>query len=364
MSLSHAAFGSGLRNWVKMLSENLNDIPCSNLPKIGAISTAIACGVPIRLWERYRNQGVINQTNIERPLFILGYYRSGTTFLHYLLGSDPRFSFPDTFQVMLPNMFNTGGQGFRAIIENALPETRPMDNLKMGARLPKEEEFALLNINGASLAKGYLFPKKLIEYHHRYVLFDKSPEFEKQWKSGLDYFLRKVASSKPGKTLVIKTPANTGRIKQILELYPDAKFVHIRRNPCTVYYSNLKMLGKIVGMLSLTKYSEEDLKNFLLHSYQTIYQSYQKQKLLIPTNNLIEVEYESFVKSPLLELEKIYFELDLPDFNSVKPIIEHELESYKNYETNTFKMSTPDLELIRRTWSDSFEKWGYTIEST
>ncbi len=359
MAISHAALGSGLRNWVEMLAENAGDIQLSKTPSLLAISAAIAGGVPIRLWERWSNQQAIAQTKIEQPLFILGYYRSGTTFLHYLLGTDPRFAFPDTFQVMLPNMFLTGGNGFKSIIQNALPETRPMDNLKMGASLPKEEEFALLNMNGASLAKGYVFPKKLIEYHNRYVLFEMGKRYETEWKLGLDYFLRKVAYAKPGQNLVVKTPANTGRIKQLLALYPDAKFVHIRRNPSYVYYSNLKMLSKIVAMLALTDYTEDDLKKFLLHSYKTVYQKYHTQKQLIPAGNLVEVDYENFVKQPLVGLEKIYAHLNLPDFGKVKPLVEKELESYKNYETNTFQISGSVQDMLREVWTDSYERWGY-----
>ncbi|MBX7181319.1 MAG: sulfotransferase [Bacteroidia bacterium] len=359
MALSHAALGSGLRNWISMLSENAGDVSLSKSPNLLSITLAISGGIPIRLYEKWSNHSGISQTKIQQPLFILGYYRSGTTFLHYLLGADNRFAFPDTFQVMLPNMFLTGGQSFKSIIRNALPETRPMDNLKMGASLPKEEEFALLNMNGASLAKGYVFPKKLIEYHNRYVLFNQGGNYESEWKSGLDYFLRKVSYAKPGKNLVVKTPANTGRIKQLLELYPDAKFIHIRRNPVHVYYSNLKMLNKIVGMLALTNYSEDDLKNFLLYSYKTVYQNYHRQKQLIPNGNLIEIDYEFFVKQPLTGLEKIYKQLNLPDFEWVKPKLIQELEAYQNYETNSFQTQGSIIDLLKETWSDSFERWGY-----
>jgi hypothetical protein len=121
----------------------------------------------------------------------------------------------------------------------------------------------------------------------------------------------------------------------------------------------MKMLSKIVAMLALTDYTEDDLKKFLLHSYKTVYQKYHTQKQLIPDGNLVEVDYENFVKQPLVGLEKIYAHLNLPDFGKVKPFVEKELESYKNYETNTFQISCSVQDMLREVWTDSYERWGY-----
>ncbi len=333
-----------------MLGENFGVIPVGKYPQLAFLTAAVAGGIPLRAWEKIRFSKQIKQTKVESPVFIIGYYRSGTTFLHYLLGCDSRFAFPDTYQVMLPNIFLSGGSRFRSIIQNALPETRPMDNLKMGAGMPKEEEFALLNTCGASLAKGYVFPKKLIEYNDRYVLFENGKSNEERWKTGLDLFLKKVSVANGGKRLIVKTPANTARIKQLLELYPDARFIHIHRNPFYVYHSNMKMLNKIVGMMALTSFTEKQLSEFLLHSYASVYDKFNETKSLIPAGQFAEVQYETFVQNPLLHLADIYSKLNLGDFKDAKPALEKELESYKNYETNKFELDEVSEKLVKERW--------------
>src|SRR5262245_21630537 len=64
------------------------------------------------------------------PLFIVGHWRSGTTFLHYLLSLDREsFRYPTTYQCLFPTIFLTLGEGswlYRALSAR-LPPTRPMD---------------------------------------------------------------------------------------------------------------------------------------------------------------------------------------------------------------------------------------------
>ena len=42
---------------------------------------------------------------VEHPVFILGHWRSGTTFLHKLLSLDARHAYPTLFQCIFPNCF-------------------------------------------------------------------------------------------------------------------------------------------------------------------------------------------------------------------------------------------------------------------
>lgn len=69
------------------------------------------------LWRRLVNrqhllkaiQGspTVTQLKIERPVFIIGLYSSGTTHLHRLLAEDPRFRAPYLFEMLysVPSVF-------------------------------------------------------------------------------------------------------------------------------------------------------------------------------------------------------------------------------------------------------------------
>ena len=139
----------------------------------------------------------------------------------------------------------------------------------MGTFLPKEEEFAMASIGPESLVAGYLFPQHFIENFKKHVLFDNNElKPENNWKQNFDYFLRKISYSEPGKTLLLKSPGNTGRIKQILSLYPDAKFIHISRNPFDVYQSNVHLYKKLLPLISLQKIQTDEVERFVLESYR------------------------------------------------------------------------------------------------
>lgn len=66
----------------------------------------------------------------ERPVFVLGLPRSGTTMLQMLLAADTdQFVSPDTFQVVHASSFLTLRPLRQRLLADALSATRPMDNV-------------------------------------------------------------------------------------------------------------------------------------------------------------------------------------------------------------------------------------------
>ena len=66
-------------------------------------------------------------------------------------------------------------------------------------------------------------------------------EFE-AWKQEFVFLLKKISLANHNKQLVLKSPPNTARIKLLLSLFPNAKFIFIHRNPYEVYVSNKQVL--------------------------------------------------------------------------------------------------------------------------
>lgn len=360
---SHAGFGSSLPAWWKITGKNIFSIHPLLLPKIIFISGAVILSTPLRWIERLSIRSKIKKATIVRPVFILGHPRSGTTFLHYLLCKDPSFGFCSTSQAMLPHLFLSYGGIFSGILSKALPEKRPMDNLKMGTALPKEEEFALACYGPESLVTGYYFPKLFLSNLRRNVLFENNLSGEATWKKNFDHFLKKLSLANPGLQLILKSPANTARIRQILSLYPDAKFIHICRNPFDVFQSHLHLFKKLLPMLSFQEISDEALEEIVLETYVLILEKYFAEKKLIPSANLVEIRYEDFTKSPMTSLEEIYAALSLEGFENARPQIEAELRGYENYSKNKFTLSKTSEEKIRERWGFAFEKFGYSTTS-
>ena len=89
-------------------------------------------------------------------------------------------------------------------------------------------------------------------------------------------------SLKYEKPLVLKSPAHTCRIKMILEVFPDAKFVHIHRNPFDVFQSTNHLMRSISPWLTLQRPDHSDLENRTIRQYKEVYDVFSEERELIP----------------------------------------------------------------------------------
>lgn len=102
----------------------------------------------------------LENIEIVPPLFIVGHFRSGTTFLHYLMGQDKSLAYVSTLETMAPWVFLGSEKLFKEIVKKHLPDKRPMDDLEMEADLPYEEEYALANFTPYSFYHGWFFSEE------------------------------------------------------------------------------------------------------------------------------------------------------------------------------------------------------------
>ena len=80
------------------------------------------------------------------PVFILGHWRSGTTFMHNVFSCDKHFGYNTTYQTVFPNLMLWGQPFFKKNMAFLMPDKRPTDNMELKVDLPQEEEFALANM--------------------------------------------------------------------------------------------------------------------------------------------------------------------------------------------------------------------------
>ena len=352
--------GSNLQNWFKILKENKFRIDWPFIPKAMYVTAMMLALSPFQFFERRNTNRYIKKTHVSSPVFIIGHFRSGTTFLHYLLGHDPHFAFVSTFETMTPGMIIDHEELFRNIVKNHLPAKRPMDDLEMHANLPYEEEYAIANLSAYSFYLAWYFPRRWKTYFDKYVLFKNSSIGEiNAWKKIYDYFLRKISYKNKGKQILLKSPVNTGRIKYLLDLYPDAKFIHIYRNPFHVYLSTWKLYQNILPLFSFQQITSEQLDRNILYSYQQMFKQYFSEKELIPENNLIEFCYEDFIKDPLFFLKKSYDQLNISGFDSAEPFFVDYIERHKNYKASSYTISRKIREKIVDRWGFAFDTFGY-----
>lgn len=171
----------------------------------------------------------------EAPLFVLGHWRTGTTFLHQLLQHDPRFTAPTLLQVVYPEAFAKAEKYARRIMEADMPAHRPMDRVRLAVDEPQEDEGALWRLTGESPLEHLVFP-----HDDRFFLLRGEPPRSAVWEAALRDFVRRIAGT-TGRRVVLKNPFHSVRVPQLARLFPDARWVWIDRPAREVIPSTVHM---------------------------------------------------------------------------------------------------------------------------
>lgn len=293
------------------------------------------------------------------PVFIVGHWRSGTTLLHELMVRDERLSSPSTYQCFAPHHFLVSQWFFRRFAGWLLPGKRPMDNMAAGWDRPQEDEFALLTLGLPSPYRRIAFPNEP-PADLKYLDFDGVSKAELgQWLAGLRRFLLKVSTS-TGRPLVIKSPTHTGRIAALAREFPDAKFIHITRDPRALFPSTVRLWKGLDEVQALQKPSDEGLQEYVVECFRRMYAAFHRDRKSLPPGRLMDVRYEDLIADPVATLRSIYKTLHLSDFDAVSPVIEEWVQiEHRDYETNQHKLDPRSEAMIGEAWKEYFDRYGY-----
>jgi hypothetical protein len=294
------------------------------------------------------------------PLFVLGHWRSGTTHLHNLLARDRRFAYVSSFQTLHPHHFLHTEWWATRLTSCLVPARRPQDDMPLSWDAPQEDEFALCVASGLSPYLSWVFPHRA-RYYDRYLTFRSAePEEVARWKGAFVRLTRKLACKYPGRPLLLKSPAHTGRIRLLLELFPDARFLHVHRDPCEVYRSTCHMSREMAAFVRLQELEPGWIEERVVRQYREMHDAYFEERPLIPAGRLHEVRFEELEKDPVGQLRAAYEKLRLPDFGAVEDAVRAYLASIAGYRRSTYPpLPAPLRERLRHEWRRCFEEWGY-----
>jgi hypothetical protein len=347
--------GGTFRNWITLLREN-GGIDLRYVTRLLYISAIALISTPFRLYEKLRYDSAIDRTEIKAPpVFILGHWRSGTTYVHQLMAQNRDFAMVTFLHTMIPELYLTGTI-FKAILRSSLPEKRPMDNVKIDINSVEEEEYALGNLSPYSFYHALSFPKHMRPIFDRYVIFENAPaQVIENWKAIYMRFLKKLTFASGGKQLLLKNPANTSRIPALLDMFPDAKFVHVYRNPYVVYSSTMNWLDKELVVTALQDVDEEDIREQTLINYEKMMHRYLEDRNLIPKGNLVELKFEDVETNPLAEIERVYRQLNLELTPQTHENLTAFIASMRGYRKNRYLL-TPEAR------KEISERWGFVAQ--
>lgn len=308
----------------------------------------------------------IAKTKIDQaPIFILGHWRSGTTLLHELLVNDDRFASPSTFQCFAPSHFLLSEPLMVRFGGFLLPERRPMDNMAAGWQLPQEDEFALMNLGAPSPYLRIAFPQtqpKLLEYLNMDCLSDSDRQ---TWRTKFLWFLRVLTFHNGGKQLVLKSPPHTGRISELVAMFPNAKFVHLTRDPCKLYASTQRLWKSLDAVQALqTPVEDEAIGEYVQECLTTMYSRFEESRQAIEPDRIVDIRYEDLVAQPLETIRTLYERLELGDFSEVEDKLKERLANHGEYQVNRHAANDELRRKVMEMWSDYADRYGYAEMST
>ncbi len=159
---------------------------------------------------------------------------------------------------------------------------------------------------------------------------------------------------------MVKSPTHTGRVATLAEAFPGAKFVHITRDPRALFPSTIRLWKSLDEVQALQKPNGEGLDTYVIDCLEKMYTAFHRQREEVDAANLIDIRYEDLIADPVGQVEAIYRQLRLGDFEHVRDTLSQWAHTaHRQYKTNQHVLPPEDEALIRQRWSEYFERYGY-----
>ncbi|MHA1218286.1 MAG: sulfotransferase family protein [Candidatus Heimdallarchaeaceae archaeon] len=352
--------GYSLPTIVKVLWDNKFEVDLKYFHRfLYAIGLSVITS-PLKMYQKLRYHRKIKKTEIKQdPIFIIGHYRTGTTYLMTLMAYDKSKGYVSNTEAYATLLYLGFPKLTKLIISASLPDVRPMDNVIMGAEEPTEEEYCIGTFSKYGYYTGFIFPRNF-DLYTKYLTFEGMPKHLKRWKKKYYYLVQMLTLGHKGKQLFLKNPSNSYRIKDILELFPNAKFIHTYRDPYKVYSSTVKFFDEVFGIYTLQKWDEEKMKTDILKNYKLLYECQDRDLHLIPEDRIFHLKYEDFIKNPSEKMAEIYGHLKLDGWDQYKDdIIAYAESQRRDYVPNIHNTDDDVIRKVNEHWDEYREKYAY-----
>ena len=254
---------------------------------------------------------IIDKT-VSNPVFVIGLPRSGTTFLFNLLNKDLANRSPLFWEMMKPLPLvekNSRKEKFRIfesdlilfIKERFIPNLDDLHAIRSSS--PEEclliKVFALQSIFYFYMANtpsylDYLSncdTKKGYEWHHKFLSILQLTNKPERW--------------------LLKDPSHLGNIEEILSFYPEARFIHIVRDPAETLPSICSLTSQVRKGFS-KNIDLKDLGQSTLNFWEKSNNKNEIQKSDLLAEQYMQVEYEDLIDDPIGIIKDIYKNFSFP----------------------------------------------------
>lgn len=300
--------------------------------------------------------------DVPPPVFVVGHFRQGTTHLHELLAADPRLTFPSTAEVSSPLHFLVSEAWTTRLFAPLLPASRPQDAMPMGFDLPQEDEYALALTSGRSPFYAFVFPRSEAKWLRYLRLRDVPASHVARWQEAMVAFVRRHAARDP-RPLVLKSPPHTARVRLLRELFPEARFVHVHRDPYEVFASTRHLVdtGPWFTYLQLPDLAAVDER--ILRWYTELYDGWFADRPEVPANRVCELSFAELQADPHAALARVYETVELGPFEPARAAVSRHLDRVAAHARNRYpSLTTAERARVAAAWGRSFAAWGYPVD--
>jgi Sulfotransferase family len=194
----------------------------------------------------------VHDERIERPIFIIGAPRTGTTITHHLLSQDECFRFPFTWEcdeVHPPLDPDTMDHDPR--IKRSQKNLDRM--LKLAPGIDAAHPIGAWEAQECALLHAYEFHSGTFhsmfncQSYDRWLVDQEATWVYEQEKLMLQYM--QSGGLRPAEGWLLKTPAHMEHIDAILSVFPDARFVTTYREPTEVIASCCSLIRTLIQLV-------------------------------------------------------------------------------------------------------------------
>jgi len=314
--------------WARLLFDPLTLPPPSHAPRLlaGLATSPLATGLvlperlalgPLLAAGYHRTGGRIEHE--PGAVLVLGYYRTGTTHLHYLLAADRAHFTPRWIHALAPAGFVASWAFLRLFLVPFMSGTRPQDDVPFGPDWPAEDEFAINNLALASSLPGRLvWPRRRMRQYARYDTLDGlMPREVERWRRAAWTTWTKFAwRAGPRRRLLLKTPSHMARLPHVIDVLGGpqrVRTIHLRRDPDEVVRSNVFMLRRLADLYGLERAPDlDEIAARVAAEYLEHERRYLAARDLLPAERRIELRYEDLRADPEGTMRAVYERFDLP----------------------------------------------------
>jgi hypothetical protein len=312
---------------------------------------------------------------IEKPLFILGNLRSGSTFLHRLLSRDSEtFTSLTIWDIYLtPSVTQKRITKFFARLDNKLGghlhrllyafDSRTLGKFKIhpiSFFQPEEDENILFHI-WDSFWISFLFPfaDEMPDYRH----FDEalSPRHRNRIMKFYKSMLQRHLYANGKKYFVAKNPAFSPKIQTLLEFFPDARIIYLARNPLDMLPSTVSWINYARRVFTEPKekyHYQDEILDFTQHWYR-----YPLQYLdAHPSPRHLILNYDDLIQRPERVIRGFYEQFGYPDKPGLDDIVDQAVKetlAFSSDHVYSYEEMGFTREQIVEIYADIFERFGF-----